>query len=253
MKRLFVAMGVVASMVLASVTGAGAQSAQRGWIDVNIGVAVAAEKEYGVTLERPLFQERARFTADYEFPTGANFDFGGGYLFTESVGVGISFSGTAHKAPALVSATIPHPRFFNAAATGTGETGDVEKVEGAVHLQAVFMVPTSDRVRFRLFGGPSYFRVKQDTIDDIRYLQTAQLFTSGNSVTITDAPFSESEGTAWGFHVGGDLSVFFSRVVGVGGFARYSRAEVEQEDLGGLTVKNKAGGFQAGAGLRLRF
>ncbi len=204
-------------------------------------------------LDQTLFQERARFTADYEFPTGANFDFGGGFLLTRAFGLGISFSGTAHKAPALVSATIPHPRFFDSAATGTGESGEIEKVEGAVHLQGVFVVPTSDNMRFRLFAGPSYFRVKQDTIDDIRYLQTAQLFTRGNSVTITGAPFSTSEATAWGYHVGADFSVFFSRVVGIGGFARYSGAEVEQVDLGDTIVKNKAGGFQAGGGLRLRF
>lgn len=233
--------------------GAAAQTSERVWIDVNLGVAVAAEKSYGVTVEETLFQERARFAADYEFPTGANFDFGGGYLFTEAFGVGVSFSGTAHKGPAVVSATIPHPRFFNAAATGTADTEDVEKVEGAVHLQAVFVVPTSDRMRFRLFAGPSYFRVRQDTFDDIRYVQNAQLFSNGNTVTITGAPFSESEATAWGYHLGGDVALFFNRVVGIGAFARYSRAEVEQLDLGGLVVKNKAGGVQAGGGLRLRF
>ncbi len=72
-------------------------------------------------------------------------------------------------------------------------------------------------------------------------------------MTIADAPFSTSEGTGWGYHLGADFSVFFSRVVGIGGFARYSAAEVEQVDLGNTTVKNKAGGFQAGGGLRLRF
>jgi hypothetical protein len=61
-----------------------------------------------------------------------------------------------------VSATIPHPRFFNSAATGTGDTGEIEKTEGAVHLQGVFVVPTSDNMRFRLFAGPSQFRGKQE-------------------------------------------------------------------------------------------
>lgn len=253
MKRLVVAMALVATVGIVGAPGAAAQPAQRGWIDVNLGVAVAAEKSYSVTNDLPLYGERARFQADYEFPTGANFDFGGGFLFSKAFGVGISFSGTAHKAPATVSATIPHPRFFNALATGTAETEDIQKAEGAVHLQGVFVIPTSDNIRFRLFAGPSYFRVTQDTIDDIRYNQVFSVFNSGNSVTITGSPFSESEATAWGFHLGGDFAVFFNRVVGIGGFARYSRAEVEQTDLGGLVVNNKAGGLQAGGGLRLRF
>ena len=112
--------------------------------------------------------------------------------------------------------------------------------------------PNADRVRVRLFGGPTFFRVKADTIDDIRYNQVFLILLPVNSVDITTYNFSEAEGTGWGFHVGGDVSVFFSRVVGVGGFVRLSRGTVELEDFSG-TYDVKAGGFQTGGGLRLRF
>lgn len=227
---------------------------QRVWVDVNVGVAVPGEGEYDAAASLPLFSEVARFAADYDFPVGANVDVGGGFLFTPQFGAGISLTGTAHRGPATVSATIPHPGFFNASATGVDETSDdLERTEGAIHFQGVFVVPTSDRLQLRFFGGPSYFQVTQDTVDDIRFRQTFGTVANANSVTITDVDLIESEGSAWGFHLGGDVSYFFNRVVGLGGFVRYSRAEVELDDLGGDVRKSTAGGVQAGIGLRLRF
>lgn len=53
---------------------------------------------------------------------------------------------------------------------------------------------------------------------------------------------------------GGDVSVFFTRVFGLGGFARYSRGTVEiDEPLSESTQDVRAGRFQAGGGIRLRF
>jgi hypothetical protein len=226
----------------------------RYWLDLNVGVAMAAEDSYIAAIEPPLFDERARFESSYTFPRGASLDVGAGFLLTDSFGVGITIAGTAHAAPATMSATVPHPRFFNAAATGIADTGvDIERRESAVHIKGVLALPTSERLRFRVFGGPSYFKVKQDTVDDILYDQTAGFFTTANTVTVTGARVVESEASAWGFHVGGDASYFFSRNFGLGAFARFSRATVELEDLVDLVIETKAGGFQAGGGLRIRF
>jgi hypothetical protein len=57
-----------------------------------------------------------------------------------------------------------------------------------------------------------------------------------------------------GAHIGGDMSYFFSRVVGVGGFARYSRPKVSVlEPMSEEFQDIPLGGFQTGGGLRLRF
>ena len=64
------------------------------------------------------------------------------------------------------------------------------------------------------------------------------------------------EETAWGFHAGGDVTYFFSRVFGIGGFARMSRGEVTivDDDIpADGPVDVKLGGFQGGLGLRFRF
>jgi hypothetical protein len=149
---------------------------------------------------------------------------------------------------------MPHPLFFNAHDTDA-RPGDVAlaRTEGSVHIQAmVVATPNSDGVRIRFFGGPTRFRVTQETVDDILYDQVFQVFGRLNAVEITNCEFSKSEGTGWGFHVGADVGVFFTRVFGVGGFVKFSKGTVELSDFSG-TFEVDAGGFQTGGGVRLKF
>lgn len=232
------------------------RSFERGWIDVNLGGAIAAEKRFSIEASRPLYRETLTGRSAYDNPTGASFDFGGGFMFTPQVGVGISFSGTAHQSPPEMFISVPHPLVFNAHATDTSESDrEFQRIEGGVHLQLMAVAPISPRVRVRVFGGPTYFRVQQDLVDDIRYNQVFQVFGRGNAVEITEYDYAEKvEGTGWGFNVGGDVSIFFTRVIGLGGFARYSRGTVGVFDpLLDDTVDLKAGGFQTGGGVRLKF
>lgn len=243
--------GVAVLLVFSSAASA---QGENGWVDVNFGAAKAAQDTYGTDTQRIVFSETASFGADYFFPRGASFDFGGGYMFTPVVGVGVSFSGTAHSDTPLLSIRIPHPNFFNAFASDAGE-GDtsLDRVEGVFHIQAMInALPDSQKLRVRLFVGPSHFRVTQDTVRDIRYSQVFGILNTSNTVDITDYTFNEAEGTGWGFHAGGDVAYFFTRVVGVGGFLRVSRATVDLEDFSGSS-EVKAGGVQFGGGLRLKF
>jgi hypothetical protein len=239
-------------------TSVSAPRRERGWIDVNIGAASAAQTS--VTTEFNVddgFGELATYRVGYKAPTGAAFDFGGGVMFTDTIGLGVLFAGTAHKSPADLDIRIPHPTAFNRFATDQAPTeGDLDRVEGAAHIQLMFKAPLDDdRVRVRLFGGPSYFRLEADAVSNIRYVQTFNLL-GFNEVEIDSYETQKVEETAWGFHVGGDVTWFFSRVFGIGGFARLSRGEVTVEDPdipadGPIDVK--VGGFQGGLGLRFRF
>ncbi len=237
-------------------TPSGPHGFERGWIDVNFGVAVAASKTFTTTLTTPLFQETRTAQATYHNPTGAEFDFGGGYMITPGVGVGISFTGTAHQDEAQLYINVPHPTRFNTFASSTKPTdAKLQRVEGGVNLQLMLVAPVSPRTKVRLFLGPTYFRVQQDMVGSIAYDQAFLVFLPVNTVDITTYEKRDKvEGTGWGFHVGGDVSFFFTRVVGIGGFARFSRATVSLDDpLSGLPIDVKAGGFQAGGGLRLKF
>jgi hypothetical protein len=236
-----------------------AQSFERGWIDVNFGVP-AAEDTFRMQGSDIRFGERATFGIDYSLPTGAAFDFGGGFMIIPMLGVGINFSGTAHEDQAELSARIPHPIIANAHATGVAPT-DVKlgRTEGGVNIQAMFVPLQTGRLRVRVFGGPTYFRVKQDVVDTIQYFQVWTLLPTTNNVDVTSFDGEEIEEQGWGFHAGGDVSMFFNRIIGIGSFARFSRANIDLPNTIAITsvdadtVRIKAGGFQVGGGLRLRF
>ena len=228
---------------------------ERGWIDVNFGVAIAAEEDVSVERTYERFREDATSRVTYHNSLGASFDFGGGVMFTRQLGAGVSFGGTAHMKPADLYVDIPHPTVFNRHASDTAVTeGDLQRVEGAVHIQVMGVTELSRRARLRVFGGPTYFRVQQDLSSGITYLQAFNLL-GANSVDITGTDIEEKlEGTGWGFHAGADFSFFFSRVVGIGAMARYSRGTVEViEPAFDTPLELKAGGLQIGGGLRLKF
>jgi hypothetical protein len=230
---------------------------QKAWIDVNIGSAQSSQGSVATGLQTGMFSEIASFVSVYPKPTrGGDFDLGGGYMFTPRLGAGVSISGTAHKDHVGLGATIPHPVFFNAAAVASGATTDaLQRKEGAVHMQLmVNATPASDRYRVRVFTGPSYFRLKQDAVSAIEYLQSASLLSTANNVEITGYNGGSIEGGAWGFHAGISGDYFFHRIVGVGGMVRYSRATLTAVDpLGANATDFTVGGAQVGGGLRLKF
>jgi hypothetical protein len=176
-------------------------------------------------------------------------------MVTPLIGVGISFSGTAHRDVADLRIEIPHPFFFNAYAVDQVPTADpLGRAEGGTHLQLMVVAHDRDGLRIRLFGGPSYIRVEQDAVDTILYHQVFGLFTTVNAVTITEFEARTVEAGGWGFHAGGDVSYFLTRVVGLGGFVRVTRATAEiANTIGTGRVSVTTGGVQMGGGLRLRF
>jgi hypothetical protein len=252
MVRLFV--GVFALLVCVP----GVASAQRGgWVDVNLGVASSTSDAQTYTYEGRMFSEPYALATVYPKPsTGASFDFGGGFMFNPLVGIGVTFTGQAHEDVAGLGATIPHPFFFNASAIGAGTTDEkLTRAESGTHITVMLAPVNSGKFRFRVFGGPTFFRLKQDMASDIRYVQNAPLFSRSNTITVTGFQPVEGEGTGMGFHVGTDASYFFTRVVGVGGMVRFTRGNVtlSPEPLSELEQDADVGGIHFGGGLRLRF
>ena len=99
-----------------------------------------------------------------------------------------------------------------------------------------------------MFGGPSFFSVKQDIVNDFEISETYPYDTA----TFTRAIAASQSESAVGVNVGGDVAYFFTPNVGVGGTAQSSGATVEMTVPSG-TADVKAGGLQVGGGLRLRF
>jgi len=236
----------------------------RGWVDVNIGAAASGAGASTSTLVTPRSQELQTTAATYGKPsTGADFDFGGGYMITPRFGLGVSVSGTAHTGTVNLRATVPSPFLFNDLVTATSTRPDeLIRTEGAMNIHMVFAPVNSERSFIRLFAGPTFFRYSADMVKAVRFTGSASNVRGSNRITITGFDPGTGEGSGWGFHAGADASFFFSRIVGVGAFGRYSRGTVGVDDplSSPLTpsIPNqiqdiKVGGLQAGGGLRLRF
>lgn len=243
----------LAVLAMAALLPMNAAAQERLWFDVNFGVAFPTDKEFSTSSTRTIFAEPADFSVHYEARKGFIFDVGAGFMFTPQIGAGVSVSSSKHKGTPFLSARIPHPFLFDrhGSATAEGDT-DLERTETSLHLQAMFVVYESDISRIRVFGGPTYIRVENETVENFIYTQQFTTVPPTNNITITDYSINACECTGWGFHVGGDYSYFFTPNVGVGGIARFSRAKVEPVDYSGAFDLD-AGGFSVGGGLRVKF
>jgi hypothetical protein len=114
----------------------------------------------------------------------------------------------------------------------------------------MWLLPFSERVQAVVFGGPSYFAVKQAMVSNVSYTESYPFDTA----QFTSVASSEQKASKFGFNAGAEVSYYFSEHVGVGGLLRVSRGTVEMATTGGgPTVAVKAGGTHMGAGLRFRF
>jgi hypothetical protein len=246
-----------ASLILLDASSAFSQTTDRAWIDVNVVSVTSAQDEQTFTYDSTLFAEPFRMTASYpKMPRATGALLGGGVGLTKGLGVAVQFVNAKYEYTAGLSITVPHPLFFNRSATDATVTNEtLERKENAIDISAVYQVPTPDAWRVRVFGGPTYFKLKQELVEDIEYTQIFGIITPTNVVDITRFTQEEIDESVWGFHVGGDVSYFFSRHVGVGGTARFNRGTVslEEEPFSLEPGELKVGGAIIGGGLRLRF
>lgn len=191
--------------------------------------------------------ENGRLETDYAVGTGPAFDISGGARIWRSLAVGVGVTRFSASTTTTLNASVPHPFFFNQPRAVTGEFVG-ERTELAVHVQLRALFPISDRILVTVFGGPSFVQVDQDIVSDFDYTESYPYDTATFSRAIAD---KQSESKV-GVNVGGDVSYFFTRQIGVGFTAQYAGATVEMTVPSG-TADVKAGGGQIGGGLRLRF
>lgn len=250
--------------VLGFAVPAGAQSAiapdrrVTGYLAASYGVARAGEESYSWSWSAPVNdgggQSRSRTT--YNLPRGESFSIGGG-AFLGAWGGGLVATQQSHQEPAncfeFFSTTA-----FPAGFEGSGPTDfDLERQERALHLHAMWAPRLGESLQAIVFAGPSYFyEVSQETLDFI----DVELLGSG---ALRPVPFppSRQEENAWGYHVGGDLTLYLADRFGVGLSALYSHATVELRDryaeemltnVDVVTRDQDVGGIQLAVGLRVR-
>ena len=242
---------IIAIIVDASVIAqpAAAQTTDRIFVSVD-GVYQAGTKDFNDGASFPLYAETATFTTGYHVKPGPAFNIAGSGRVMRQLAVGIAVSRFSRETPIAVSASLPHPFFFNRARSLSADVTGMYREERAVHVQLRVLLPSqSPHFQAAVFGGPSFYTVTQDVLNQVGYTEAYPY----DSVTATNGQSSNVSTSKVGFNAGADIAYFFTRQVGVGGTAQYAGTTIELDSAGGDKVDAKVGGFQVGGGLRLRF
>jgi hypothetical protein len=146
-------------------------------------------------------------------------------------------------------ARIPHPFVFERPRTVTGVQHTIAHAETAVHLQVQYSIEASRRVSVVLSGGPSWLDVEQELVTDVLYDEAYPYDTA----TFKSATATRSKASAVGGHAGADLRWMFGRTIGLGALVRFTRGTADLTTRDDRRVSVRAGGVQAGVGLRFVF
>jgi hypothetical protein len=195
-----------------------------------------------ITTTFPLYDETATVATSQKVKGGGLFDVSAGYKVWQNLALGIGYSVTGGKSDAAVTASIPDPQIFDRLRSVTASATGLKHSENAVHLMAVWVMPVTDKIDVAVSAGPSIFSVKQDVPSTLTIAEPGP--------TVGALAVTQEKKTAAGVNLGVDVSYMLNKRFGVGGLARYTGGSVK---LAGATEKLSVGGFQIGAGLRVRF
>lgn len=195
-----------------------------------------------------LNHETASVETAYPVDAGPLFDAGFGLRLWKGLGVGVAVSRFTGDGTVVVTASLPHPLFFQRLRNVSGETSGIAREEIAVHVQAQYQLPPFGKLYVVAFGGPSLLDIKQAIVTDVNFTEDYPYDTA----SFVGVDSRRIAGTATGFNVGADVRWMFTRHFGVGGLVRFTRAKVDL-DTDNRTVRVDAGGAQVGAGVRLAF
>jgi hypothetical protein len=232
-----------------------APPAERVWIDTDV-VRVQSRNAQTFASSGPLYNETVAAAAAYPaLPGATDIGISGGITIRHRLGVALNFEAVNYQSTVGLGVTVPSPYFYNASATaGTTTATPLERQDRSFDISAVYTVPIKDdRLRVRIFGGPTYFHLTNNMVETIGYNQVASRLLPLNFVAVTSFTQKEVSGSALGINVGTDVSWFFTRHVGVGGGVRFNRGIVTLlEPLSGQNADVTVGGAGFGGGLRLR-
>jgi hypothetical protein len=252
-------LGFCIAGVLAGVVTAGAQVRPRAPVRrppaeprVTLAVSGGIQSAAAAVSDRITFDRNVETeTIDVKYPNrpGVLLDIGGRVRLWKRLGAGIAVGHVIGEGTADVSASIPHPFFFNQPRTVAGKQSAMSHEETALHLQVQYTIPTSKRVRLVLGAGPSRIKLTEDVVTDIAIEESYPYDTA----TFTRAITRGATASANGFNAGLDITWYTTRSVGFGGLVRYTHADADLDVRSGHTLAARAGGAQAAAGVRFAF
>jgi len=240
-QKIMMTTALVAATAAVARPAAAQQWTDRGYANVTFGVQ-APSRTLTTTTTFDIYGEPATQTATQDVGGGAFFDIAGGYKVWRNLAAGIGITFVGSKADLAVSALVPDPDFFDRPRAVSTTLSGAKYRETAVHLTGTWMMPMTEEFDIALQFGPTIFLVSQDVPGTLQVAEPGP--------TVTSAALLKDDHTTVGVHFGVDATYLFTPRYGAGVVMRYSIGSV---DIAGATDSLKVGGFNIGAGLRVRF
>jgi hypothetical protein len=219
-----------------------------GYVEINLGLQ-ASGSTFDITTRPLTFVEPATVQTNYDVKGAREFDFGGGVRVAPHLAVGASFSRFQKAGDVTVDAQVPHPFFFDRLRKVTGTASDLSRVETGIHGKVIYIAPVGGGWEVLVSGGPSFFRVQQDLVEDITINQTYPFDTA----TFASAVATRHKTSGLGFNAGADITRLITPHMGFGAEVVFSRAKLHFDTFADPTRQVDFGGLRVGGGLRFRF
>jgi hypothetical protein len=254
MNKSVVAVLIACGVFAGTAREASAQTpwSDRGYINVGWGVE-SGSSTMTDTRTSTIYEEPATVTTTSAWTSGSLFDVGVGLRVYRNLTVGVGYHQEQNDTDGQVTGSIPSPIFFNKPRTLSGSE-PLDRKEMATHLVIGWVIPFNSKLDVMVFGGPSFFRLTQDVISDVKPNES-QATSSTIAATTTKTERAKS---ITGFNAGVDATYIVwsndSVRLGAGGFVRFTQASTDVQMLdAGSAQPTDVGGVQFGFGGRIRF
>lgn len=219
--------------------------AQVQWTDkafagISAGIQIGTS---GVTSSQTfeLYGEEASLLSQQDVKGGLFLDGQFGYKVWNNVALGVGVTFTQAKADAAITGSIPDPIFFSSPRAATATVADLTHREIWVAALATWVMPVTDKIDVFISGGPAFVQVQQELPS------SATISEPGPSIgEVGLTSFSKS---GIGFVAAADMRYMITPRFGLGALAKFSASKVDISE--GTTMD--VGGFQLGAGIRMKF
>ncbi len=239
----------VVLLVATLLCAARADAQWRGFFNIN-GSVQTDDRTVTHRLTETVFQETATYEATMTSPGGPVLDAWLGARIWGDLGIGIGATVLNARGTIAASGSVPSPLFTNRHRTAAVlERPGLKHQQVGLHVPFIYMVPVSDSVHVAVSAGPSWFRLRHDTLATVRHTAEVSPYTE---VELADFTTTVEEGFGIGYNAALDVTYLLTRFFGVGLFLRYTGGSVEMPFPDGAQAV-KVGGVQGGAGLRFRF
>jgi hypothetical protein len=213
----------------------------RGFVNVNLG-AQAGSHDLSSTRTFEIYDEIATLNVQQDAGGGGLFDIGGGYKVWRNLAAGLTYSRSSSDSDLDITGSIPDPIFFDQPRPVSASASGLSHTENAIHLQATWVMPYTDKIDFAFSFGPTIFMVAQEVPSGIDVVEPGP--------TVTGTTITTEKNTTVGINLGVDVTYMFNPRYGAGALLRFAKGSV---DLDGADDALSVGGFQFAVGFRYRF